>query len=1640
MKKTMALLLLVIAFQVVAQTYPITNINISMPPNPDATMANWGKGNSVFVITATGKSIQGHVDGFVEESKILVTIKKGGTKVCGSYTANSAPASNFNTVTKVWSGTNAVSLIGQDCILPSGDYEICVQFFGYGAAGPVPLSEEKRKMFSIRANDPLTYQPPQAITPAKGTIFSEIDIKKPITFRWTPVVPKPQESITYRLKVWQLMQGQNGMQAMKTNPPIVTKDIDNLTQATILNLITGPCKPPYLCDFIWNVQALTPEGKPIGGKDGTSELTNFGVNKSITTTPPNNTGTTVTICNSVSLKSFHTNDIIHLSDGFNLTLSSDPTGNNENLTGTGTVLVKWLGLLNVQFKNIKINADDYLCQGAVYTVTDANQVYPTQWAVNVINNNVAGAWTVAKIKDICDFIKTNQMTKPLVSVTDQIDAAMEVQPLNMPLGYFKNQDTENPIGFTEMVFRPDNAEFEAAVSLNADKIFKNDVNVLAGTKSIALKGEHILFTKTGLKGINGTIKLLQPITFNYTHAGTEPLKLTFNVDGANHIGNGIVFSNNSGEPEFWKYNMDVDAQLPKEWVVPADVTKTNVTMNFQMSIVNWSDWLVQGTLPPCTIPKTNGLGVEIGTIIFDNSEIENAATMVFPTGYTGDRTVMFSGFYLKDFKLTLPDQLRSYADTTHTIKVDSHNLIIDRDGITGEIIASNVLTYPLANIGNLGASIDNVSIKLSNSTLTEAKMLGQITLPMSNTDAITNAINYKLLFLPTPTATPNSSLLVFSLLPDHDIKSRFFGDGKMQIDQTSALNFIVAKSSTGEREISLNIDINGELSYPAGKIIDPSDQIPMDLDLSCKFEHMEMIYKKNATQNFTFNVGNWAFASPQKYLFGFPYSITEVKPFFEPIVPNTDGDYLFKGGIEFVAKINIGNDKIAVSGDAKIRIVGAVISSEYGTTNITGVSAIRHDWQFLTHLKAGFLKVNVSNVHVDFRTSLAEIIGDVELKKNDLVYGTAFKGELTAKFTTLKSSVNAGAVFGNTKYRPGNTGPIFKYWMVQAQVNLPKPGLPFMTGLVFRGFGGGVYSRMNMVLPTVFNASVASNSTFGGAIFTPDYSVGFGFKAKAIIATTPKEEMFNGSVALQAQFSPGGTSLQLITFTGLFNCGAEIGQEAQSFANGQIIAQNDFVNKTFDMNVLLNIDKAPITTPGGINVILHIDSKQNKWFFQCGKQQAPNKVRVTVGAVIDFNTYLMFGNDIVKPTGFMAETVAGFNNIGDGVPRFIDKAFSDGQYQSAKGFAFGIGVNGATHGTQKIGGKYNYANVNWNLSAGGEIDSSLLQYTGCGGLGQGWRAKAEMGMYVGVNLGYAYHTLGKDRSGTLASIKTSAAAAAEFPKDIYFEGDAIGNIVILDIFEAPFHQHFKYGNPCNGTLTSAPDAVYAQEDVETTLANQASTTTLINKIMTPGSPSNIARNSNFSALLNYPYNEPFDLQEQQSSGQIKVRTFRAFYTQTLTRDSISSNSSVITANLYNNLALATAQHTTATTQSNGVYGNLQRPNTSDALQVNTLAMQAISFDLDLISAGYDALGAKLFKLAALQNIVPSQYLQYALKPNRSYKFEIIGILQEKIGNNWQSVNRVGTSTPIRQVKRVYFKTNSDIVTALGLPNTSLQRQ
>ena len=72
MRKYLVLLLLVITFQGFAQTNLITGINISLPANPDANIAEWANAIPPLMISAQTRLDHGKVSPMVMESSILV--------------------------------------------------------------------------------------------------------------------------------------------------------------------------------------------------------------------------------------------------------------------------------------------------------------------------------------------------------------------------------------------------------------------------------------------------------------------------------------------------------------------------------------------------------------------------------------------------------------------------------------------------------------------------------------------------------------------------------------------------------------------------------------------------------------------------------------------------------------------------------------------------------------------------------------------------------------------------------------------------------------------------------------------------------------------------------------------------------------------------------------------------------------------------------------------------------------------------------------------------------------------------------------------------------------------------------------------------------------------------------------------------------------------------------------------------------------------------------------------------------------------------------------------------------------------------------------------------------------------------------
>lgn len=249
------------------------SITIGLPQPPPGNTANWATSVPPFSITVNGTNA-------LAESNILVFIKSGsGTVVCGSNQPSAAQPTNIRPgAPKAWVGNAALALLGNNCELPPGSYELCVQIFGLkqDAAGAQP-TVEKCMPFEIRT---LECTPPTHISPGHEKQFATTELIKPIIFRWTPLVMANKGLVVYRLTVWEIEEGQTAYEALYNNYPIINTDIKGTTQY----IAPSSSFEKRKANYVWRVVALDREGN-LMCKTAYSEPTLFSVDEPPVTTP-----------------------------------------------------------------------------------------------------------------------------------------------------------------------------------------------------------------------------------------------------------------------------------------------------------------------------------------------------------------------------------------------------------------------------------------------------------------------------------------------------------------------------------------------------------------------------------------------------------------------------------------------------------------------------------------------------------------------------------------------------------------------------------------------------------------------------------------------------------------------------------------------------------------------------------------------------------------------------------------------------------------------------------------------------------------------------------------------------------------------------------------------------------------------------------------------------------------------------------------------------------------------------------------------------------------------------------------------------------------------------------------------------------
>jgi len=248
--------------------------NLIVNAQPPAQLSEWGNRREVFILIITAP---GAVAGPFKLKTEIKTLD--GTVIASADLAKTPVFTPNSTGTTILLANDAMPLeymmftgkyktsLQRTGKLPADNYTICVR--PVRPTDYVPMGEEQCKNFYLA-----TTQLPILMKPYNEETLDAKKAQTAIIFRWTPVVPTQTSPVTYRLQVFEVLPTQNPVQALRSNQPLLDKEILAATQyiwQPQLSFMPYDNETKKLPTFIWTIQSLDKAGLPVTQTDGSGE-------------------------------------------------------------------------------------------------------------------------------------------------------------------------------------------------------------------------------------------------------------------------------------------------------------------------------------------------------------------------------------------------------------------------------------------------------------------------------------------------------------------------------------------------------------------------------------------------------------------------------------------------------------------------------------------------------------------------------------------------------------------------------------------------------------------------------------------------------------------------------------------------------------------------------------------------------------------------------------------------------------------------------------------------------------------------------------------------------------------------------------------------------------------------------------------------------------------------------------------------------------------------------------------------------------------------------------------------------------------------------------------------------------------------
>lgn len=936
--------------------------------------------------------------------------------------------------------------------------------------------------------------------------------------------------------------------------------------------------------------------------------------------------------------------------------------------------------------------------------------------------------------------QANHLQEKVVQRNAFANSFIEASKMEMPVGITPpNGDQNYTIIISKIRATPKAAYVDAYLMFE-----------IPGTgDKIAFKGKNIEFSHDG--GFTGAGKL--------ELVGDYGIKLN-DKTMAYLLGKGNTFVDFDCAG-FKGMGIEAEVQFSRDMIIPEDeqgkpkAEPERVKTRFATYAQSWSDLMVGVNLPAFQVNGLKGFGFKVQEAFLDWSDLANPPSMLFPAGYTSPfleagSPLLWQGIYMQRLEIRLPNSFKNKEDSLHRVKVGVQNMLLDDQGFSGIAFIEDQI-IKAGDMSGWGFTLDRMALELVTNQVKGFELGGKLSIPVvKDKEGKTTQFAYR-----AHRGADNN--YIFAVAVQSNLKLPMLV-ADLNLYQGSSISI----KEKDDRFYPTAI-LNGELG------IRGIEKGPKPELLGIRFEGMRI---SSEEPRFDIQAVGFGREGQQQKVSDYPVVINN-------IMVRKEAERI---GLGFDLTINIGGSP---QEDGFGGTGGLIVWAKRGEVEIRDAEGT-----VIGSEKNGlkFDKVELSAIGIRAKKAGAfDIAGTVRFFDEDATYGEGFSGDLRGSVGKMGDGVQFQmyGLFGKTL--------TYRYWYADALVQF-QPGVPIIPGVLdATGLGGGYYHRMKQ-------SDVAITSVLGkapsGITYIPEEK-GRGVRAVMNIAT-PRPELFNGTVALEAAMNQSG-GINTMTLTGLAKfldfqklteakikeyagdaATGKLAVKLASAASGQMYANMrlhfDNVNDVFhgNMEMYANVAAGMMrgTGPGNKAGWAVIHFEKSDWYVHIGTPDQP--LGMEMARIFKSKAYMMAGKNLPgspPPPSQVAELLGG---------KDMDYMRDINALQSGTGLAFGLNFIVDT-------GDLKFLMFYGRFAAGAGFDIMLKDYgtnyhcagdTGPMGI-NGWYANGQAYAFVKGKIGIKVNLKFYKGNYDILDIGAAAIMQVKAPNPFWMHGTVGGHYRIL---------------------------------------------------------------------------------------------------------------------------------------------------------------------------------------------------------------------------------------------------------------------